>query len=389
MDTADRRPARPFWARAMLNAGRTALTLAVFAAAAGAGVAGYAALSERAAATETPDPAPLTAVAADVLRIEHSVTLPRRFVGQFEAPQEVALGFEEGGTIAAVLVREGDSVARGAVIARLDTRLLEAETARLTASRAATAAEAELARRTHERNRALVADGHVTQQRIDETSLRLAQLSAALAEIDAALSALEVRISKAVIRAPFAGRVGVRHLDDGAVAAPGAGVVTLLEDGPARFRVALDPALALRLAPGVSVEIETANARLPARLAELAPELDPATRSRLAFFDLAPGADAPPARATGEVVLSDTRDAVGAWVPLSALRQGPQGVWTLLTLTDGDDGRATVAQEAAEILHLDEGRAFVRGSFEDGTRYLPAGTHRVVPGETVRLAEAG
>ncbi|MDJ0820423.1 MAG: efflux RND transporter periplasmic adaptor subunit [Paracoccaceae bacterium] len=324
-----------------------------------------------------------------MLRIESSVTLPRRFTGQFEAAQEVALGFEEGGTIEAVWVREGDAVHAGTIIARLDTRLLDAERTRLLASQAALAAQAELARRTNDRQAALVAEGHVTQQRLDETSLQLAQLEASLSEIDAAIAALDVRISKTVIRAPFAGRIGARLLDDGAVAGPGAGVVTLLEAGPARFRVAVDPELAARLLPNSEVEIDTSGRALSARLAELAPELDPATRNQIAYFDLLPSTSAPPARTTGEVILPDTQSEIGVWVPLSALRRGPRGAWTLLTVTKDDHGIATVGQEAAEVLHLDESRAFVRGSFSDGTLYLPGGTHRVVPGEAVRLAEAG
>jgi hypothetical protein len=133
--------------------------------------------------------------------------------------------------------------------------------------------------------------------------------------------------------------------------------------------------------------VETGGRRLSARLSERAPDLDPSTRARVAWFELAPGADAPPARASGDVLLPETLTERGAWVPLSALRQGPRGAWTLLVVT-GEGPEATVAVEAAEILRLDAGRAYVRGSFEDGARYLPDGTHRVVPGEAVRLAEA-
>jgi membrane fusion protein, multidrug efflux system len=380
MDTAGRMRTRPGFLR---MAGRVLLTLLVVGMGAGAGVAGYGALAARASQAEGPPPAPLTVVAPEVLRLTESVTLTRRFTGQFQAAQDAVLGFEEGGTIAEVLVREGDAVSAGAVVARLDTRLLEAERTRLEASRAALGAQAELARRTNARQQDLLAAGHVAQQRVDETSLQLAQLEASLAEVDAALVALEVRLSKAAIRAPFAGRIGARLLDAGAVAASGAAVVTLLEDAPARFRVALDPALAAGLVPGAAVEIETTGGRLPARLAELAPELDAATRSRLAFFDLAPGTQAPPARTSGDVVLPEVLSERGAWVPLSALRQGPRGAWTLLTVAEGD----TIALEAAEILHLDGERAYVRGTFADGALYLPGGTHRVVPGETVTLLE--
>ncbi len=373
--------------RFLKGIGRVTLTVGVVAAAIGAGAAGYGVLSARTSEAIGPEPAPLTTVAAQSLAIVDEVTVIRRFTGQFEPAQEVALGFEEGGTIAEVLVREGDLVTRGTVIARLDTRLLEAERARLDASRTALGAQAELARRTNDRQMTLLAEGHVTQQRVDETSLRLAELEAALVEADAGLAAIDVRLSKAVARAPFDGRIGDRLLDAGAVAGPGAAVVTFLEDAPARFRVAIDPALAETLEPGVQVQVVTGGELLTAYLADLSPELDAATRSRVAFFDLAPGAVAPPARATGEVLLSDTRPANGAWVPVSSLWQGPRGSWTILTAEPGEGGAATIATEAVEVLQLDGDRAFVRGTFEDGALYLAGGTHRVVPGEAVLLTE--
>ncbi len=376
----------PLWRRMLISAGRTALTLGFAATAIGIGVAAHGVLSARTAAVESPPPAPVATVAPVAVEMQGAIAIDRRFTGQFEAPQETALGFEEGGTLAEVLVREGDAVAEGAVIARLDTRLLAAERTRLVASRAALQAQAELARRTNDRQQALLAEGHVTAQRVDETSLQLVRLEASMAEIDAAIASLDVRLSKTEIRAPFAGRIGARNLDTGAVAGPGVPVVTLLETGPARFRVGLDPELAAGLSPGVAVEIDTGTALYAARLDHLAPELEAATRSRIAFFELTDDI-APPSRATGEVILSENLEAEGAWMPLSALRQGPRGTWVVLTVSDGD--APTIGLEAAEILHLDQGRAFVRGSFEDGTQILPDGTHRVVPGETVRLAEGG
>ncbi len=373
----------PLWRRVARFVG----TVAVVGLAAGMGMAGHAALSARAEAAGDAPVAPPTEVRAERLRLEASMQVERRFTGQFEARQETTLAFEEAGTLAEVLVREGDAVAAGAVVARIDTRLLEAERRRLDAQRQALLAQAELARRTNERQGELQARGHTAQARIDETSLRLAQLSAALAETDAALTAVDVRLEKAVLRAPFAGRVGSRFADTGAVVAPGVAVATLLEEGPARFRVTLDPGLAARLAAGAEVTIAAGDSLLPATLSRLAPELDPATRGRVAVFDLADGTVAPPARSTGEVILPDGQDMAGAWVPLSALRPGLRGTWTILTVAPDADGGATVAQDAVEVLQVAEGRVFLRGGFADGDLFLPDGTHRVVPGQSVRVAE--
>lgn len=352
------------------------LTTAIVAGTAAAGVVGYGALATRAAIPDAPAAAPPLPV--DVARIDmredHTVT--RRFAGQVEARQTTGIAFEEGGTIADVSVREGDRVSEGAVIARLDTRLLDAERARLVAARDALEAQVELAQRTNARRAELLERGHATAQQVDETSLALAQLRAGIAEAEAGIAAVDVRLSKAVIRAPYAGTIGTRTLDAGAVASPGQPVVSLLEDGPARFRAGVAPDVAgtLRLGDAVTVEID--GRALPARLAQVAPELDAATRSRTLFFDL--DGSPPPSLSTGEIVLTETVRGAGAWLPLSALRQGPEGSWRIVTVADGVAG-----VEAVEVLRTDGDRVFVRGTIRDGMAYLPDGTHRVVPGEPV------
>ncbi|MEM9796413.1 MAG: efflux RND transporter periplasmic adaptor subunit [Pseudomonadota bacterium] len=362
-------------------AGRLLVTVAVVAVSVGVVVEGRGFLADRAEARAAPGPA--EAMPVQVARIEmqdhHMVT--RRFSGQFEARQETQLSFELSGTIAEIVVREGDSVDAGDVIARLDTRLLEAERQRLSASRDSMVAQVELARRTNARQAELRERGFATDQTVDDTSLTLTRLQAGIAEIDAALSAVEINLEKSTLRAPFAGTVATRTLDAGAVAAPGLAIAQLVETAPPRFHAGLDPDAAARLSDGDPVEIRVGRDILAARLTGLAPSLDAVTRSRMAHFDLTDDM-APPDGATGEVVLQKRVSQRGAWVPISALRQGPRATWTLLTVKDGD-----AAIEAAEIIHLETGRAFIRGTFTDGTAYIPNGTHRVVPGQAVTPSE--
>ncbi len=373
-------PIRRFAARVLT----LSMTSAVLLVAVGTGAVTHGALASRAALSDAPAPAPALPVEIATLALQDSHIVPRRFAGQFEAPQQTALGFEEGGAILDITVREGDRVAAGDVLARLDTRLLVAERARLVAARDALDAQAELARRTNDRQSELRERGFATDQRVDDTSLALMQLRARIAEADAAIAALDVRLSKAELRAPYPGQIGMRMLNAGAVVSPGTAALTLVEDGPARFRVGVAPQLANALTLGETATIKTETGRLTAVLAQIAPELDPATRSRTLFFDV--GGAAPPALSTGEITLMRQVAGRGAWVPLSALRQGPRGTWQIVTVADGADG-LVAGTEAVEVLRLDADRAFIRGTFSDGMRYLPDGIHRVVPGERLAAIE--
>ena len=125
--------------------------------------------------------------------------------------------------------------------------------------------------------------------------------------------------------------------------------------------------------------LQTNGTELPARLFGLSPSLDPKTRSRMAWFDVE-GDVLPPDRTTGEVILVQHINQSGAWVPLSALRQGPNATWRLLVVKDG-----VIGLEAAEVLHLEAERAFVRGTFQYGDTFIPGARTASFPARTFQL----
>lgn len=377
----------------------------LFVAAAGALAAGGAGwLGERAAAVQGPEPAPELAVRATQLRIEESYSVARRFVGQIEPAQQTEAAFEFGGVVTEIAVDEGDRVAEGEAIARLDRRLLEAEARRLRAQRAALAAQAELARRTADRRSRLNQQGFASDQALDQAALDLDSLTARIAEIDAALAAVAIRLEKAVLRAPFDGRVSARHADVGAAVANGQPLLTLVETRAPRFRVGLDPDLADRFQPGDRAVVEIGGRSVEAVFTALTPALEPTTRTRTALFALpdraadgagngaadgagngaADGGVAAPFGQTGRLALQQPVADRGAWAPVSALKQGVRGLWTVLTVEGAPDA-PVVGIEAVEILHSDGARVFLRGTFADGALVIVDGPHRTTPGQRVRL----
>lgn len=370
--------------RTLLRRTATALvTLGFVAGSAGLVVGGRAVLADRA---EAAVPAPQTrapAVRTVTLRLDSGHDVTRRFAGQVEPAQLGAFGFELGGTLATVLVDEGDTVVPGQVVATLDRRLIEAEQARLLASRRAAQAQAELARRTETRQRELNERGHASDQVLDDVALALAQAQARMAEVDAALVAVAVQLEKTELRASFPGIVSTRHADPGATLGAGQPVISVQQSGPRRFRVGIAPELADRLGSDTPLVLRIDGQEMPARLSALLPGLDPATRTRTVLLDLADGAT-PPFGAVGEVVLRDTVAAVGAWLPVSALLDGPRGTWLVRTV--GPDG--VIASEAVEILHAETERVYVRGTLRDGAQVVATGPHRVVPGQVVSVQTA-
>lgn len=385
--TATTEPRKPLWHRILRQGGTLVFTLLVVGLAIGLVILGQGILSGRASEVTPPQATTPMQVATARLTLEEGYRIDRHFPGQIQAAQRTTMAFEQGGTVAYLAVDEGDSVAPGTVVARLDTRLIEAEQSRLTATRRALEAQAELARRTTDRQTELRDRGFASTQAVDNVALRLAELEARIAEIDASLVSVDLQLEKSELRAPFAATIATRQVDTGGAVGAGQPIVSLVETGGQQFRVGLTPEMANTLTEVTEFQAFFDGKSYPLALASVLPELDSATRTRTVLLNFT-GSDLPPLRDTGTLVLNQNVRERGTWVPLSALQDAPRGLWQLMTVPATGD-TAQVSIEAVEVLFSDGARAYVRGTFQDGTRYITDGPHRVVTGQTVRLmAEA-
>lgn len=218
--------------------------------------------------------------------------------------------------IAAVHVRPGDRVTRGAPLVTLDAREMTANRARAAAAlaaavEAARAAESDvraadaalqLARATHDRVSGLFAKRSATAQELDQAvagvtasdaqrvaaQARAAAAAAARDAAHASMDATDVNVSYAVLSAPFDGLVTERRADPGSMAVPGAPLLTVEDARSFRLEVQLDEARArVGVDQPVDVRLDTDEpSRWRAgRVAEIA-RVDPLSHSFLVKIDL-------------------------------------------------------------------------------------------------------
>ncbi|MCZ8110943.1 MAG: efflux RND transporter periplasmic adaptor subunit [Betaproteobacteria bacterium] len=381
---ADAREARLPRFLPQLRKGTGTLALAALAAALVWG--GAQLLAARAAARPGPPPAPPVTVtaAAVVLQPHHEISVS--FTGRIEAPRRVELGFEAGGTLAEIRVEEGDAVPAGAVLARLDIRALQAERAGQVAALAVLDARIELAELNVARARVLVDREFISTQRADEARLGLAEVRAERLRVEAAILALDVALDKAVLRAPFAARIGARMFDEGARIGAGQPVLTAFEGGPPLFRAGLPPELAAALPPGSAVTLDLGGVSLPAKVKHRRSDIDLASRTIPILFEV-PGAAGLAEGMLGKLTLTRSVPGQGAWLPRAALSEGVRGLWTVFLVVDRPEGLFT-RREAVELLHAETDRVFVRGAFPTGARVVLSGPHRLADGQAVVLAGA-
>ncbi len=189
-------------------------------------------------------------------------------VGTLHAVDGADLASELAGIVAAITFKPGDDVEKGALLVQLRD---DSDRAQLAALRAS----AELARLTYERNAALLKSNAISKQAYD-TAFAAMSNSRALADSQAAT------VAKKAIRAPFAGRVGIRLVDVGQYVNAGQSVVTLQQLDPiyVDFSVSQQQLAMLKVGDKVSLTTDAvAGGTFLGEISAWDSKADPATRN--------------------------------------------------------------------------------------------------------------
>jgi membrane fusion protein (multidrug efflux system) len=134
-------------------------------------------------------------------------------VGTVAPVKGVAISNDAPGVVTKISFESGAVVKPGAVLVELDSAVERAQMAQAEVRR-------DLAQKTLKRTRELVASGALPQAQLDADQ---SQLSAAEAD----LGLLQAQVARKIVRAPFAGRLGIRTVNVGQYLNPGTPLTTL------------------------------------------------------------------------------------------------------------------------------------------------------------------
>lgn len=129
-------------------------------------------------------------------------------IGNVEPYATVSVKSMVAGTVTRVHFREGQDVAKGALLFTIDPRPFEAALSQARANLARDLAVAANAAEQARRYQGLVADGIVTREQYDQLKANADALSASVAADRAAVDAAKLQLSYCYIRSPMAGRTG-------------------------------------------------------------------------------------------------------------------------------------------------------------------------------------
>ena len=366
-------------------------------------------------------PIPVSVTAA---RGSEGYEIERQYTGVLTAKRESELSFVRRGLLQQVLYDEGDTVGQGQVVAKLDTRELEARRLRLQAQldrsqarlselrsgprreprRGAEAevrrlsSELDLARTKQGRRQHLYSEGAIPLEDLDEWDSRVRGLEESLesarqsslelengtrpevieqaqAEVAAAradLSSLQVEIEDSVLLAPFGGRVLSRQLDEGSVVAAGDPVLVLGETSTLEARISLPQGQSFP----PKTQLDLGGRQIPATLIGAVPQVNQASNTKVVRYQVQNhGLPGQPVTLN----LSEAVKEAGFWLPTTSLASAGNGLWQCYTVGADD----IVQTQSLELLHRETDRVLVRGTLKEGDRVITEGVGQVVPGQRV------
>ncbi|MFL9947326.1 efflux RND transporter periplasmic adaptor subunit [Paraburkholderia agricolaris] len=142
-----------------------------------------------------------------------SETLP--LTGSLRAVTQAAVKSKVAGSALNVMVREGDPVKTGQILAKIDARDYVARAEQTRGQMAAMAGQLDIARQTLDNNRVLVEKGFISKNAFDTAQ---SQYQIARANLDAAKAALassNLSLDDTVVRSPLDGQIASRTVEPG------------------------------------------------------------------------------------------------------------------------------------------------------------------------------
>jgi RND family efflux transporter MFP subunit len=321
-----------------------------------------------------------------VVTVHYEAESPSRsFVGTIRPRIETDMGFRVPGKVAKRLVEVGQTVDVGQPLATLDEVDLKLQAEQAEAEfRAATGVLAQAAA-AEQRARDLRVKGWTTDAQMDQARAAADEARARLNRAQRSVELTNNSLSYATLVADSRGVVTATLIDAGQVVASGQTAVRVARFSEKEAVVAIPETLVGRAKDGVATVTlwSEPDKKYAAKLREIAPTADPATRTYLAKFSLPGAGDAVSLGMTATLSLADAATERVARLPLSALYS--QGGDPSLYVVDAE---GDVALRPVAVKSYESDDVVVTGGVDEGARVVVLGVQKLDPAQKVRVVSS-
>ena len=321
----------------------------------------------------------------------------KKFPGVARPTQELDLSFRVGGTLNKIMVKIGQEVRIGDVIAILDSRDFEVAVANAKAGLANAKAALTNAKVEYDRYARIQQSdaGAVSQSAVEQRKATYDQAKATYDSAQAALNAENDKLSYATMKAPFDGVIVQRYVENYQDVAANSAAFRLVDMAKIEMDINIPENLIANLPfvqnPRVSFETFPGIA-IPATIKEVSSEASQTTRTykvRLimeppAGIDILPGMSG---HATADVIRPGEEDNLQIFIPLSAVLSSSDSKTTYVWQYNPES--QFVNKTIVEKGNLTNQGLVVTKGLKAGDWIATAGVHFLSEGQKVRLTGNG
>jgi RND family efflux transporter MFP subunit len=309
----------------------------------------------------------------------------RSFVGTIKPRIETDMGFRVPGKVAKRLVEVGQTVDIGQPLATLDEVDLKLQAEQAEAEFSAAAGVLAQATASEQRAKDLRVKGWTTDAQLDSARAAADEARARFNRAERSVELTRNSLSYATLAADSRGVVTATLIDAGQVVASGQTAVRVARFAEKEAVVAIPETLVGRAKEGTaSVSLwSEPDKKYAAKLREIAPAADPATRTYLAKFSLPGAGESVSLGMTATLTLADPATSSVARLPLSALYS--QGGDPSLYIVDD---RGELSLKPVTVKSYESGNVVISGGVDEGAKAVVLGVQKLDPAQKVRVVSS-
>lgn len=292
---------------------------------------------------------------------------------------------ETSGRVVDVMVRPGDPVEEGDVLAQVDRATLQLQLNQQRATADATRAQLASSQQQLERTEELASRGLATPSDLEQARSATAALEANLRALEIAVETAELALSNATVTSPLDGVIATRSVEPGQTISAGTPLFTVVNLEQIEFEGAASVTSSALVSPGQSVAVSVTGlegSEFAGTVARVSPIALTGTRTVPIYIalDNAEGELRGGMFATGYITVAEKADAHA--VAAAALREDAEGDF-VLKLADG----TLVRQGVETVQRWDRGRLVEVTGLQDGDVIVSAPLAELEVGDAYTLLE--